>query len=63
LHPLHHLSDTIITGLILLAVLMGLTGMTEFGSQGIGNTGGVPTVGEKFGFLAIGNGDRINKKI
>lgn len=50
-----------ITDLILLTITMSMSGMIEFGSQGIGNIEVAPTVREEFGFLATGNGDRIEK--
>jgi len=37
--------------------------MTEFGSQDVGNTEVAPMVGKEFGFLATGNGDRIDLNI
>ena len=57
--PLLRQFDTTITDLILLMITMRMSGMTEFGSQGIGNIVVAPTDGKEFGFLAIGNGDRI----
>jgi hypothetical protein len=63
LYPLLHLFDTTITDLILLTITMSMTGMTEFGSRGIGNIGMAPTAGKESGCPAIGNGDRVNKKI
>lgn len=63
LYPLLRQFAITITDLILLTITMGTTGMTECGSQGIGNTEVAPMVGKGFGFPATGNGDRIKKKI
>jgi hypothetical protein len=59
--PLLRQFDTTITDLILLRIIMSITGMIEFGFQDIGDIELAPTVGEEFGFLATGNGDRIDK--
>jgi hypothetical protein len=37
-------------------IIMSTTGMTEFGSQGIGSIEVAPMVVKEFGFLATGNG-------
>jgi hypothetical protein len=63
LYPLLRRFDITTTGLILPAIPMGMTVMTEFGFRGIGNIELARTVAEEFGFPATGNGDRTSRKI
>ena len=64
LYPLLRQFDITITDLIPLVVIMIImTRMIEFGFWDTGRTEKHVTVGKESGCLAIGNGDRINKKI
>ena len=62
-YPLLPRFDTTITDLTPRMIIMSTTGMTEFGSRGIGSIEVAPMVVKEFGFLVTGNGDRISKKI
>jgi hypothetical protein len=61
LYPLLPQFDTTMNDLILLMIIMNR--MIGFGFQDTGSTEKHVTVGEGFGYLAIGNGGRIDKKI
>jgi hypothetical protein len=64
LFPLLPQFDTTMNDLIPLMMLMIIMNrMIEFGFRDTGSTEKHVTVGKGFGCLAIGNGDRINKKI
>jgi hypothetical protein len=64
LYPLLPQFDTTMNDLIPLIILMIIMNrMIELGFRVIGRTEKHVTVGKEFGCLAIGNGDRIDKKI
>jgi len=53
--------DTTMSGHIPLMIIMSK--MIGYGFRDTWNIGKPPMVGKESGYLAIGNGDRINKKI
>jgi hypothetical protein len=62
LYPLLRQFDTTMSGHIPLMIIT-TSKMIGYGFRDTWNIGKPPMVGKESGYLAIGNGDRINKKI